>query len=199
MIGLYPIVDSSEWVSRLVNLGVDTIQLRIKDASVAHINDEIARSVTAANDKQLFINDHWQLAIEHGAFGVHLGQEDLDTADFTAIKQAGLNVGISTHNDKEIARALAHDPFYLAYGPIFATTTKTMAWEPRGLEKLQHVCKQVTLPVVAIGGIDANRLADVLSTGVAGVAMISAITRAPNSDELVSDMLKAFTNQGKSC
>ena len=136
-IGFYPVVHDAAWVQRLLDWGVRTIQLRFKAAG--HTPAEIEREVNAAVEAgskvpgaQVFINDHWQLALAAGAYGVHLGQEDLDTADIEALRSAGLRLGLSTHTPAELARAHAVQPSYLAIGPIYPTTLKVMPYEPVG-------------------------------------------------------------------
>jgi len=180
-IGLYPIVDSSDWLEKLLPLGVKTIQLRIKDKQAVKLENEIKRSVLLANQYQanLFINDYWELAIRYKAYGVHLGQEDLDTADIAKIRNAGLYFGISTHSDTEIARACEFNPSYIAFGPIFPTTSKVMPHSAQGIAELKRIRhKLINYPLVAIGGINLERLPDILAAHVDGVALISAITQA---------------------
>jgi len=185
-LGLYPIVDSEAWLSRLLPLGVHTAQLRIKTLQGNALTEEIKNSIALAraHNCRLFINDHWQLAIELNAYGVHLGQEDLDTADLQAIARAGLRLGISNHSHFELVRSLAIRPSYIACGPTFATQTKDMHWVPHGIDGLKYWCESLqnspcsTTPIVAIGGIDKDKLAAVASCGVSGVALISAITAA---------------------
>lgn len=178
-LGFYPIVDSVAWLEKLLPLGIKTAQLRIKHLQGSALENAIRESIQLAKQYncRLFINDYWQLAIQHGAYGVHLGQEDLDTADCHAIARAGLRLGISTHSDWEIARAHAFKPSYIAIGPIYPTQSKPMAFAPQGLSRLQQWCRSVNYPVVAIGGINEQRLPEVLLTGVSGVAVISAITQ----------------------
>ncbi|WP_373316991.1 ThiF family adenylyltransferase [Shewanella hafniensis] len=129
---------------------------------------------------QLFINDHWQLAIKHHAFGVHLGQEDLAVADLAAIQAAGLALGISSHSYFELLLAHQYSPSYIALGHIFPTTTKQMPSAPQGLAKLTHYVALLKdhYPLVAIGGIDLDNLAKVKATGVANIAVVRAITEA---------------------
>ncbi len=174
---------------RLLGWGVRTIQLRIKAAD--HDADEIAwevrTAVAAGRDvpgAQVFINDHWQLALEAGAYGVHLGQEDLDTADITALRDAGLRLGLSTHTPAELARAKAVQPSYLAIGPIYPTTLKVMPYEPVGLERLKAWAQDAApYPVVAIGGISLALVPGVMACGVDGVAVVSAVTLAADPQE----------------
>ncbi|MBL4826315.1 MAG: bifunctional hydroxymethylpyrimidine kinase/phosphomethylpyrimidine kinase [Spongiibacteraceae bacterium] len=138
-LGLYPVVDSAEWIAKLIPLGVPTIQLRIKDVSEAFARQQISAAITLCKKykTRLFINDYWQLAIELGAYGVHLGQEDLENADLTAIAQAGLRLGLSTHSYYEIARAHAIRPSYIAIGPVYCTTTKVMKFSELGIAQLK--------------------------------------------------------------
>ena len=183
-IGFYPVVHDADWVQRLLDWGVRTVQLRIKAAG--HTSAEIEREVNAAVQAgkkvpgaQVFINDHWQLALAAGAYGVHLGQEDLDTADIEALRRAGLRLGLSTHTPAELARAHAVQPSYLAIGPIYPTTLKVMPYGPVGLTQLKAWATQAApYPVVAIGGISLERIPGVLACGVDGVAVVSAVTLA---------------------
>lgn len=186
----YAVVPNADWVIRMINANANTVQLRAKNLLGKDLYNEISRCVKAAqgSQTQLFINDHWQAAIDAGAYGVHLGQEDLDTADLSAIRQAGLRLGISTHSDAELARALALQPSYVACGAIFPTTTKKMPTAPQGLERLRHYVKQAgKTPTVAIGGIDLSNAKDVLNCGVSSLAVVRAITEAKNPEQVVKD------------
>lgn len=188
-LGLYPIVDRAEWLARLLPTGITTAQLRVKDLTGAALEREIQTAIATAEQYQcrLFINDYWEIAIKHGAYGIHLGQEDLDTADINALLQAGLRLGISSHCHYEVARALSFRPSYLACGPIYPTTTKIMPWQPQQLDGLRYWQDMLDYPLVAIGGINAERLAGVANTGVSGIAMITAITQAENPEQTCED------------
>ena len=186
-LGFYPVVPTADWVQRLLGWGVRTVQLRIKAAD--HSPAEIAAHIQAAVDAgravpgaQVFINDHWKLALACGAYGVHLGQEDLtdaEGADLDALRHAGLRLGLSTHTPAELARAKAVQPSYLAIGPIYPTTLKVMPYAPVGLESLAVWAAQAApYPVVAIGGISLTLMPGVLACGVDGVAVVSAVTQA---------------------
>ncbi|MHB1947263.1 MAG: thiamine phosphate synthase [Gammaproteobacteria bacterium] len=198
-LGFYPIVDNAAWVERLVRQGVKTIQLRIKNISPDKVEQELKISIKLATkyNVRLFINDYWQLAIKLGAYGVHLGQEDLLTADLSALQKAGLRLGISTHSYSEIARAHAVRPSYIAIGPIYPTTTKKMPFAPQGLLNLKRYCNTLNYPIVAIGGISRESLHDVLQTGVDGVAVISAITSAAHPDTEIKRWVDYFNNLTK--
>ena len=191
-IGFYPVVPTADWVHRLLGWGVRTIQLRIKaaDHSPADIALQVRRAVEAGRavpGAQVFINDHWQLALAAGAYGVHLGQEDLDTTDIEALRSAGVRLGLSTHTPAELARAHVVQPSYLAIGPIYPTTLKVMPYEPVGLERLKLWATQAApYPVVAIGGISLALLPDVMGClpgACDGVAVVSAVTLAADPQQ----------------
>ncbi|NHB93875.1 thiamine phosphate synthase [Photorhabdus cinerea] len=191
-LGLYPVVGSLEWISRLLKVGVTTIQLRIKDLPEDQVEEDIQQAIMLGRqyNARLFINDYWRLAIKHGAYGVHLGQEDLVIADLNAIQAAGLRLGISTHDEQELARAKSLRPSYIALGHIFPTTTKEMPSSPQGLNTLkQQVENTPDYPTVAIGGISLERIPDVIATGVGGVALVSAITKAKDWHQATSQLL----------
>ena len=193
-LGLYPVVDSVEWIERLLGVGVKTIQLRIKDRSDEQAEADVIQAIALGRryQAQLFINDYWKLAVKHQAYGVHLGQEDLDTADLAAIKQAGLRLGISTHDDRELARAVAISPSYIALGHIFPTQTKDMPSAPQGLAELtRHIIDlQGRFPTVAIGGNSIDKVPSVLKTGVGSIAVVSAITQAPDWRQATATLLR---------
>jgi thiamine-phosphate pyrophosphorylase/hydroxymethylpyrimidine kinase/phosphomethylpyrimidine kinase/thiamine-phosphate diphosphorylase len=204
-LGFYPVVPTAEWVQRLLGWGVRTVQLRIKAAD--HSPADIAVQVQAAIDAgravpgaQVFINDHWKLALAHGAYGVHLGQEDLDTADIEALRHAGLRLGLSTHTPEEMARAHAVQPSYLAIGPIYPTTLKVMPYEPVGLAQLAVWAPLAApYPVVAIGGISLARLPGVVACLRGqndGVAVVSAVTLAADPEQATLQGLKLHRMTG---
>ena len=195
-LGFYPVVPTAAWVERLLSWSVRTIQLRIKtaDHTPAEISAQIIAAIKAGKavpGGQVFINDHWQLALSAGAYGVHLGQEDLDTANIDILREAGIRLGLSTHTLAELARAKAVQPSYLAIGPIYPTTLKVMPYEPVGLERLAEWAKLAApFPVVAIGGISLDRMSGVLACGVDGVAVVSAVTLAVDPHHAVQNGLK---------
>ena len=192
-LGIYPVVDSVEWLGKCLAEGIRTIQLRLKTDDKPYAAAQIVKAVSVASqypDSRLFINDHWQQAIEAGAYGVHLGQEDLFDADLAAIANSGLRLGISTHSYWELARALTINPSYIALGPVYATDSKQMPWQPQGNVKVtewQGILEDI--PLVAIGGIDVSRAKALKATGVGSVAMISAITKAADYQAVCRDLL----------
>jgi hydroxymethylpyrimidine kinase/phosphomethylpyrimidine kinase/thiamine-phosphate diphosphorylase len=201
-LGLYAVVDSAQWVERVLRAGVKTVQLRIKDKAHPHLREEVRRAVAASEQAgaQLFINDHWQLAIEERAYGVHLGQEDIGEADTEAIARAGLRLGLSTHAYWEVSRAWALRPSYIACGPIHPTYAKEMPWIPQGNGNLAHWCRLLPTPVVAIGGMDLARAGEARDCGAAGVAVMSGITAAGDPEGVIrafqERMARAVVAQG---
>lgn len=195
-LGVYAVVDSADWVARVLAAGIRTVQLRIKDPAEPTLAAQIQTSVALARatpGAQLFINDHWQLALQHGAYGVHLGQEDLETVDLQALRSAGVRLGLSTHSYWEVARAWGQRPSYVACGPLFATQSKDMPWIPQGLDNLRYWASVLPLPVVGIGGIGVGQVADVAATGAASAAVISAITQAVDPEGACRALKEGFS------
>jgi thiamine-phosphate pyrophosphorylase len=178
---VYPIVDSVAWVRRLAPLGVRLLQLRIKDAAEDAVREEIcdAHAYCAACGVQLIVNDYWQLALEAGCDFVHLGQGDLVDADLGALRRAGVRLGVSTHDEAELERALAVRPDYVALGPIYPTLLKVMPWAPQGLARIGVWKRRIgELPLVAIGGLTLERLPAVFAAGADVAAVVTDIVRA---------------------
>lgn len=175
----YLIVDSADWIERLVPLGVKLVQLRKKDGSETELRAEIrrAKAICAVHACHLIVNDHWRLAIDEGCDFVHLGQEDLAIADLPAIRAAGLKLGLSTHDGAELATALAASPDYVALGPVWPTILKTMKWAPQGLDRLREWKDRIgDLPLVGIGGINIDRIDGVFTHGANSAAVVTDIT-----------------------
>lgn len=189
-LSLYPVVDSVEWIERLLDMGVTTVQLRMKNPNDPTLEDQIQRAIAAGkrHKAQVYINDYWQLAIKHDAYGVHLGQEDLEIADLTLIADKGLRLGLSTHGYYEILRARKIQPSYIALGHIFPTTTKQMPSKPQGLNRLACYQKLAgDTPTVAIGGIDLSRAQAVWDTGVSSLAVVRAITESHDPKSVIHE------------
>ncbi|WP_404926256.1 thiamine phosphate synthase [Mesorhizobium sp. ORM16] len=176
----YLIVDSAAWIERLVPRGVKLVQLRIKTMDEAGLRGEIrkAKALCAEYQCQLIVNDHWRLAIEEGCDFVHLGQEDLQSADLSAVRAAGVRLGLSTHDDAELERAIAATPDYIALGPVYPTILKKMKWAPQGTERISEWKRRVApVPLVAIGGLNPDRLDGVFAAGADSAAVVTDITR----------------------
>jgi len=184
-LGFYAVLPDADWIERALAMGVRTLQLRLKAGSLpqAELTAQLRAAVRAAREvpgAQLFINDHWREALDLGAYGLHLGQEDIGTADLGAIQAAGLRLGVSSHTPLEMCRAQALRPSYIAIGPVYPTTLKAMAYEPVGVERLAQWVSWLkpAWPVVAIGGISLERAPQVAATGVDSIAVVSALTQA---------------------
>ncbi|MDH2382604.1 thiamine phosphate synthase [Bradyrhizobium sp. CER78] len=188
----YPVVDSVKWVERLTKLGVGTIQLRAKELDDAEalqiVSDALA--VTKGTGTKLVVNDYWRAAIVAGAEHLHLGQEDLAGADLGEIRKARLTLGVSTHDDAELATALAAKPDYVALGPIFFTTLKSMRFEPQGIPKITEWKKRIgSIPLVAIGGIKFEHAAEIFAAGADSIAVVSDVTQNADPDARVRQWL----------
>ncbi|MDD8022721.1 MAG: thiamine phosphate synthase [Paracoccaceae bacterium] len=181
----YLIVGDVRELERLVPLGVKLVQLRIKDRVEADIRHQIARArdVCAAQGTQLIINDHWQIARDLGCDFVHLGQEDMEGADFDALRQAGVRFGLSTHDEAELDRALSFAPAYVALGPVYPTLLKKMKWAPQGLERITRWKQQAgNTPLVAIGGLTPERLPGIFAAGADSAAVVTDIQQAADPE-----------------
>ncbi len=175
----YLIVDSADWIARLLPCGVKLVQLRVKDAPASGVHSEIARATTLCDTAGavLVVNDYWREAIALGCRWVHLGQEDLDTADLPAIRRAGLKLGVSTHDEAELERVLTLAPDYIALGPIYPTRLKAMRFAPQGLDRLAAWKSRIGgIPLVGIGGISLERAPGVLAAGADSAAVVTDIT-----------------------
>ncbi|MGL4395295.1 MAG: thiamine phosphate synthase [Hyphomicrobium sp.] len=185
----YPIVPDAAWMARIAPLGVKTVQLRLKDADSSEVDRQIADCLVLARRHgcQLIVNDYWQAAIRAGADFVHLGQEDLAGADIAALRAAGIRIGISTHDRRELAIALAAMPDYIALGPVYETKLKVMKWRPQGLEKVRFWKEAIgQIPLVAIGGITPALADGVCAAGADSIAVITDFITAPDPEARVS-------------
>jgi thiamine-phosphate pyrophosphorylase len=192
-LGLYAVLPDAAWVGRMAKAGVPTLQLRFKSRDAQAIEQEVQAAVAAVRGTGalLFINDHWQAAIRAGAYGVHLGQEDLDDADLRAIRQAGLRLGLSTHGYSELMRADALSPSYVAMGAVFPTTLKRMTTAPQGTGRLKaYAALMRNYPLVAIGGIDATSLPELMASGVGSVAVVRAIVAADQPETAAMHLMQ---------
>ncbi|MBR0825968.1 thiamine phosphate synthase [Bradyrhizobium manausense] len=188
----YAVVDTVDWVARLAKLGVGTIQLRAKDLNDAEALQIVTDALAAVQGTQakVVVNDYWRAAIVAGAKHLHLGQEDLLDADLNAIREAGLTFGISTHDDAELETALAAQPDYIALGPIFFTTLKSMRFEPQGIPKITEWKKRIgSIPLVAIGGIKFEHAAEIFAAGADSIAVVSDVTQNADPDARVRQWL----------
>ena len=196
----YPVIDSLAWLKRLTALGVGTVQLRAKDLddaqALALVRDALA--IVAGTSTKLVVNDYWRAAIELKAQHVHLGQEDLADADVKAIRRAGITLGLSTHDDAELEIALGVAPDYVALGPIFPTTLKSMRFKPQGVPKITTWKRRVgNIPLVAIGGIKLEQAADIFAAGADSIAVVSDVTQNADPDARVRAWLALTSQQSR--
>jgi len=190
---LYAIVDSAARLGRVLEAGPKTVQLRIKTPShpdperSERLRSEIGQCIeaSAAAGAELFINDHWQLAADLGAPGVHLGQEDLlalGDVGRAALRGTGMALGISSHSLWELCRARALAPRYIACGPVWPTLTKEMPWIPQGLDNLRWWCRMAQAPVVAIGGVlGPDQVRAAAACGADGVCIVRGLGEQPRA------------------
>jgi thiamine-phosphate pyrophosphorylase len=192
-LGLYAVLPDAKWIKRMAAVGVPTLQLRFKSNDDVAIRREVRAAIEAVKGTKslLFINDYWQIAIEEGAYGVHLGQEDMEIAPMETLKQSGLRLGLSTHGYAEMIRAQAYSPSYLALGAVFPTTLKRMQTAPQGLGRLYAYAKLMKeQSLVAIGGIDSERVPQVMQSGVGSIAMVRAIIASDDPEKSAVDLMK---------
>lgn len=188
----YPIFDGTDWLERLLPQGVRFVQLRIKDRPETEIRAEIraALALCRAHGATLVVNDYWEFAIDEGVPFVHLGQEDLDTADVAAIRRAGLRLGVSTHDHGELDRALALRPDYVALGPVFPTVLKKMKWNAQGLDRVAEWKRLVgDTSLCAIGGLTPDRGRQTLAAGADIVSVLTDLVRHPDPEARVREWI----------
>ncbi|MEM7745822.1 MAG: thiamine phosphate synthase [Pseudomonadota bacterium] len=198
----YPIFDSVEWLRRMLPLGVKLVQLRIKDAPVVTLREDISSAIKlcAEHGATLVVNDHWQLAIDLGGEFVHLGQEDLEAADILALRRAGMRLGVSTHSHDELDRALSFDPDYVALGPVWPTILKKMPWAPQGLDRVGEWKRLLgATPLCAIGGLTPERGRAALAAGADLVSVVTDITLNQNPEARVREWLAATRRETPRC
>jgi len=197
-LGLYAVLPDAQWVGRMARAGVPTVQLRFKSDDAAAVEREVQAAVEAVQGTGalLFINDHWQVAIAAGAYGIHLGQEDLDALspdELAQLRASGLRLGVSTHGYAEMVRADKVSPSYIAMGAVYPTTLKKMATAPQGVARLGAYARLLRgYPQVGIGGIDAVRLPEVLATGVGSVAVVRALVAAEDPEATAAQWMAAI-------
>ena len=197
---VYPIVDTLndprrsyiELAGAVLVAGAPFLQLRVKGEPTGRFV-ETARQVKALADQHgalLIINDRADIATLIDAAGVHLGQDDLPVAAARRMLGPDKIIGLSTHNRAQ-AEAAACDGIadYIGFGPIFPTSSKERPDPVQGLDVLRQVRACVALPIVAIGGISASTMGEVLSTGADAVALIGEIVRGPDVEAKVRELL----------
>lgn len=202
-LGLYAVLPDANWIRRMARAGVPTLQLRFKSNDPRAVEREVEAAVHAVEGTpaRLFINDHWQQAIAAGAYGVHLGQDDLtelSDEQLAVLRSSGLRLGISTHGYAEMLLADQFTPSYIAVGAIFPTTLKAMPTAPQGIARLRdyaHLMK--SYPLVAIGGISEAQMPEIMATGVGSAAVVRAIVQSPEPEVAVVRLMRVIGVQQK--
>jgi thiamine-phosphate pyrophosphorylase len=200
--GLYVLLDPSVCPSRrLVDIlkeaadhGVGLFQYRDKQASMRDAYQRGSELRRAAGDAgaRLIVNDRCDLAVAIDADGVHVGQADLPPAEARFLLGREKILGVSTHTLEQVIAATKQDLDYIAYGPIFPTSTKLDHETVVGIEALRHIRQQVFMPLFAIGGITARHASEIGGAGADGIAVCSAVLQAPDVGRAVEDFMTAF-------
>ncbi|KJU81275.1 thiamine-phosphate pyrophosphorylase, partial [Candidatus Magnetobacterium bavaricum] len=177
--------------------GVKWLQLRDKDASRLQLfkTARLLKALTRSNDAVLIINDYPDIALAVDADGVHLGQGDLPIGQVRGLMGDKI-IGVSTHTLEEAIEAQRAGADYIGFGPIFATQTKD-AGPPKGVDALKELLQHITIPVVAIGGIKEENLADVLEAGASAVAVASGILKQDDLTKAAEAYVSIIRNQEK--
>ena len=179
--------------------GVRAVQLREKDLEGGALYQLAAqlRELTARYQACLLLNDRLDVAMAVDADGVHLGQTSFPVAVARRLLGTRKLIGVSTHNSVEIAAAAGAD--FIVFGPVYATPSKAAYGAPQGLARLRQAVAQSQVPLLAIGGITAERVAEVLTTGAHGIAVISALSVAPDPAQAARTLLARLAQQDKPC
>ncbi|OUV03907.1 MAG: hypothetical protein CBC42_00465 [Betaproteobacteria bacterium TMED82] len=178
--GVYPIVANLIDLVSVMRHGAKAVQLRAKGLDEVEAESIVREAVLISRDfpsTKLFINDYWKLALKYEAYGLHLGQEDLLSANIISILDSGLALGLSTHSFWEMCFALSFRPSYVACGPIFPTRAKEMPWRPQGVKNLSYWTRLIECPVIGIGGINSSNISDIKLIGCAGAAVIDGLVK----------------------
>ena len=187
--------DLAALVAEAVAGGVTAVQLRGKGLTaraLVELGRELA-SRLAASGVPLLVNDRLDAALACGAAGVHLGQDDLPVPAARAILGPGRTIGVSVNTPEEARRAEAEGADHVGAGPAYATSTKETSLPVLGPEGIGLIKRAVSVPVVAIGGIDAGNAAALAAAGADGIAVVSAVLGAPDPRRAAADLRRAFS------
>ena len=192
MLRLYAVTDRSwlgektllEQVESAIKGGATCVQLREKNLEFDAFLDEAIqmKKLCSRYGVPCIINDNVEVALRSGADGVHVGQEDMQAKDVRAMIGSGMILGVTAKTVEQAAAAQRAGADYLGSGAVFGSTTKTNA-RPMSRETLQEICRAVTIPVVAIGGIHLQNIQQLKHTGIHGVAVVSGIFSAVDIEQ----------------
>ena len=200
--GLYAILDESivgsgDWAGStrdLLSGGARVIQLRTKTLEAGDMLEaakaviEKCRAVNAV----FIVNDRADVALIAGADGVHVGDEDIPVKECRKLLGDKAIIGASTHSKEDALEAARSGADYIGYGPIYQTGTKQSSRAPRGIEALAEIVKSVSIPVIAIGGIDPDNVAAVKKAGATGAAVIGALGASGDIEAGANAMINAW-------
>lgn len=175
-----PVVGYAKCAEAAVRAGVKIVQLRMKHASREDVLREgrELRRVTAGTGTLFIVNDDPSIASEVGADGVHVGQGDMAPAEVRSRYPELKVVGLSTHNMDQVRASIAQPIDYIGVGPVYATPTKDIPDPTLGLDTMSRMIAAAAHPAVAIGGIDASRLPDVIAAGARNYAVVRAVCQS---------------------
>tara|TARA_Y100000590_G_scaffold190646_1_gene216996 strand:- start:10603 stop:11274 length:672 start_codon:yes stop_codon:yes gene_type:complete len=205
--GLHVLVDDGNWRNTLIDQaksalrgGANVLQLRTKVSTDIDVLkwSKALRNLTRLNNKLFFVNDRFDIALASEADGVHLGQEDISPTMIPINIRERLLIGRSTHNIEQVTKAKKDNVDYIAFGPIFSTTTKLSSFTERGITYLKDaVAAASPIPVIAIGGINCDNVSTLSAGGAQGFAVISEIANSPNPVDTTKQLIAKFSSRVK--
>jgi thiamine-phosphate pyrophosphorylase len=197
-----PVAGYEACAQAAVHCGLLFVQLRMKNAPPETLRQTAlrVRAITRNTATRFIVNDDVELARAVDADGVHLGQEDLPLDEARRLWNVpGKLFGLSTHSEEQAAAAVALRPDYIGVGPVYATPTKARPDPVLGPERAGRIIRATPLPCVAIGGINATNLPEVLRAGAVNFCAVRAVMQSPDPEEAIRELLEiARTAQKKS-
>lgn len=186
-----------EIVMEAVAGGVTMVQLREKEAPTGEFVAlaKSLKALLAPLGVPLIINDRVDVALAADADGVHIGQSDMSYEDARRLLGGDKIIGLSVENFDDLAVANTLDVDYVGISPVYGTPTKSDTAEPFGLEGLRKAVAMSVHPTVAIGGMNASTIGEVMAAGTDGVAVVSAICSAPSPRKAAQELLKVITSK----
>lgn len=186
-----PLVGYERCCEAAVAAGVRMVQLRMKDAPRGEVlaKAKALVAITRGTATNLIVNDDPAVAEESGADGVHVGQTDMPVAEVRRLHPSLRIVGLSTHSPEQALAAVARNPDYIGVGPVFATPTKKIPDPVLGVDTAGRMIASVPFPAVAIGGINAENLADVVRAGARNWSVVRAVCASPDPKSAILRLL----------
>jgi len=179
-------------VEKAVRAGVTVVQYRNKAGNSKELYEEARILRQICRNILFLVNDRVDIALAAGADGVHIGQEDLPYAETRKILGKEKIIGLTVHNRKEAVQAQSAGADYVGVSPIFATGTKPDAGKAAGVNLISEVKKAVSIPVIAIGGINLLNAPDVVRAGADGLCAISAVVTGEDVESEIKKFMKLF-------